>query len=136
MKTRILQPITSEKKLGDALQWIDELMEKDENGRGLSKKELALLDALATLVEAYEDKVRPLDRSVDPIAVLQSVMHERGLLNIDLVRMGIFSSRGRATDALTYQRKLSIGNIRDLHRHLSIPLEILFNDYNLEKKSA
>ncbi len=126
---RKFQPITTEKQLDAALSWIDDLMEKDERGGGLTKAETALLDALATLVEAYEDKVRPLDRGLDPVRVILQVMKERQLRAADLVRMGVFSSPERASDKLKYKRRLTLDNIRAVHEHLHVPLEVLIAEY-------
>src|SRR6056300_1054658 len=82
----------------------------------------ATLDALATLIDAYERKRFPIEQP-DPIDYLKFAMDQRGLTASDLVPL--IGQPNRVYEVLSGKRGLSIQMIRRLHRGLGIPLEVL-----------
>ena len=124
----MLTPITNDKELDRALDRADELMNK----RRLSKKQTNELKALSVLIEAYEDENHPMPK-LDPIAAILSAMKEFDLRATDLVELGIFRRKERASEKLNYQYRLTLDEIRAAHEKLHIPLEVLVKDYPLKK---
>lgn len=82
----------------------------------------ATLDALATLINAYERKRFPIEEP-DPIDYLKFAMDQRGLTVSDLIPF--IGQPNRVYEVLAGKRGLSIQMIRRLHRGLGIPLEVL-----------
>jgi HTH-type transcriptional regulator/antitoxin HigA len=80
------------------------------------------LDALATLVEAYENGHYPMDPP-DPIEAIKFRMEQQNLTRKDLE--GIVGSRTRIAEILDRRRSLSINMIRRLHAKLGIPADVL-----------
>ena len=80
------------------------------------------LDALATLIDAYEEEHYPLDPP-DPIEAIKFRMDQQGLTRRDLE--GIIGTRTRIAEVLNRKRGLSIAMIRRLHERLGISAEVL-----------
>ena len=125
-----IDPIRTKADHEKNLSHIDRLMRLD-NMRKLDRKGHAELDARVTLAHAYEEKNEPVPGGNDPIEIVQFVMEQKGLSAADLVRMGVFSARSRASEKLGYRKRLKLGEIRNLHRLLDIPLELLIDEYEL-----
>ena len=64
----------------------------------------------------------------DPIEYLKKVMEERHLLNKDL--KAYIGSSGNVCSVLKKRKPLSLRMIRNLHRYLGIPAEILIQPYD------
>jgi HTH-type transcriptional regulator/antitoxin HigA len=80
------------------------------------------LDILATLVDAYEARVLPMDPP-DPIAAILFRMEQQGLSRKDLEPF--IGSRARVSEVLNRKRGLSLDMVRRLHAGLGIPADIL-----------
>lgn len=80
------------------------------------------LDALVTLVAAYEDKHHALP-AADPVDVLTYVMEQSGRTQADLA--SLLGSRSRASEILARKRPLTIEQIRLLARAWRIPAAAL-----------
>jgi HTH-type transcriptional regulator/antitoxin HigA len=91
------------------------------------------LEVLTTLVEAYEEKhfTIPLP---DPIEAIQYHMESRGLSRRDLEPY--VGSRARVSEVLNRKRPLTMEMIRNLHRGLGIPAEVLIQHYHTVKDAA
>jgi len=91
------------------------------------------LEVLTTLVEAYEEKhVRiPLP---DPIEAILYYIETRGLTRRDLERY--VGSRARVSEVLNRKRPLTMEMIRNLHKGLGIPAEVLIQPYRTFKDAA
>ncbi|MDA8631280.1 transcriptional regulator [Litoricolaceae bacterium] len=85
----------------------------------------ATLDALTTLINAYERKRFPI-KEPDPIDYLKFAMDQRGRTASDLVPF--IGHPNRVYEVLSGKRGLSIQMIRRLHRGLGIPLEVLITE--------
>jgi len=80
------------------------------------------LDALATLVDAYEAEHYPMDPP-DPIEAIKFRMEQQGLTRRDLEE--IIGTRTRIAEVLNRKRGLSIAMIRRLHERLGISADVL-----------
>jgi len=83
------------------------------------------LDILATLVERYEDRVFPVERSM-PIEALKFAMEQNGFGQRDLAEL--LGSRSRASEILNGKRDLTLDQIRLLHRRWRIPVDVLVGE--------
>jgi HTH-type transcriptional regulator / antitoxin HigA len=83
-------------------------------------------DSLATLIEVYEERHFPIGLP-HPIEAIKVRMEELGLKNKDLVEIVGYDSR--VSELLSGKRKLTLDMIRRLHKALSLPLEVLIQDY-------
>lgn len=80
------------------------------------------MDILATLIDAYEAKIYPMDPP-DPVEAIRFLMEQQGLTRKDLEPM--IGPRNRVADVLNRKRSLSIDMIRKLHARLGISAEVL-----------
>lgn len=112
-----LKPIRSEADYDEALAEVDILW-----GAMAGTPEGDRLDILATLIDAYEAKIYPMDRP-DPVESIRFRMEQQGLTRKDLEPM--IGPRNRVADVLNRKRSLSIDMIRKLHARLGISAEVL-----------
>src|SRR5437763_16459862 len=80
------------------------------------------LDVLATLTEAYERERYPIDQP-DPIEAIKFRLEQTGKDFRALV--GVIGQRTRVYEVMRRARPLSLNMIRQLHRRLRIPAEVL-----------
>ena len=91
------------------------------------------LEVLSTLVEAYEEKHYSIPMP-DPIEAILYHMESRGLSRRDLELL--IGSRARVSEVLNRRRPLTMDMIRNLHKGLGIPAEILIQPYHTLKNAA
>jgi HTH-type transcriptional regulator/antitoxin HigA len=91
------------------------------------------LEVLSTLVEAYEEKHYSIPMP-DPIEAILYHMESRGLSRRDLEPL--IGSRARVSEVLNRRRPLTMDMIRNLHKGLGIPAEILIQPYHTLKNAA
>lgn len=115
-----IKPIKSEADYSAALREIERLMDA-----ALNTPDGDMLDILVTLVEAYEAKHYPIDPP-DPIEAIKFRMDQDGLTRKDLEV--VIGGRGRVSEVLNGQRKLTLPMIRRLHAALGIPAEVLIRE--------
>lgn len=118
-----LKPIVTEADHRDALVEIERLWGADPQSADGAK-----LDALATLVEAYEEKVWPVEAS-DPIATLEAHMAWNSYTQADLATL--FGSRSRASEVLARKRALTLSMVHKLEAEWGIPATLLVKPYAL-----
>jgi HTH-type transcriptional regulator / antitoxin HigA len=80
------------------------------------------LDVLVTLVEAYERERFPIDLP-DPIDAIKFRLEQEGKDYRALI--GVIGQRTRVYEVMRGARPLSLNMIRNLHRKLAIPAEVL-----------
>ena len=80
------------------------------------------LDALATLVSAYEAKRHPIPPA-DPIDVLRYAVTDMGHTQAELA--SLLGSRSRASEVLNGKRPLTVDMIRSIGAAWRIPVELL-----------
>ena len=87
------------------------------------------LDALATLVDAYEAAHHPIDPPA-PVAAIESRPEQQGLTRQDLEP--IIGSPTRVTEVLNRKRNLSLGMIRR-HQQLGISVDVLIRPSRMDE---
>jgi HTH-type transcriptional regulator/antitoxin HigA len=123
-----IKPIKTEADYQAALQEIEGLFDAAPD-----TPEGDRLDVLVTLVEAYEEKHYSIPKP-DPIEAILYHMESRGLVRRDLEPY--IGSRARVSEVLNRKRPLTMEMIRNLHKGLGIPAEILIQPYHTFKDAA
>jgi len=118
-----LKIINTKKEYLAALKQLEEIFDAPANSKDGERAEL-----LALLIENYENEHYPID-APDPIEAIKIRMEEMNVKQKDLV--GIIGEKGKVSEVLNRKRKLSLGMIRKLNKHLNISPEILIKDYKL-----
>ena len=112
-------PLKSEKDFDAALERYSSLARR---GAKVSKEEAKEREILKIIIGQYNDDFHQLP-SPNPVEYLLHVMKRRGLSRKDLEP--ILGSRSRVSEVLNQKRPLSLLQIRNLHKSLNIPLEVL-----------
>ena len=84
------------------------------------------LELLGFIIEKYEDEHYPID-APDPIEAIKFRMEQMGYKQKDLAK--IIGYKGRVSEILNRERKLTLEMIRNLHTKLNIPLQALIQAY-------
>ena len=121
-----IKPIKTDTDHRAALEEIETLMMADPDTPEGEK-----LDVLVTLVEAYEQKLYPLDLP-DPVAALPFAMEQKGLTIKDLEPM--IGKSNRVYEILNHKRSLTLKMIWRLQEKLGIPAESLIKQLSVPKK--
>ena len=112
-----IKPIKTERDYRRALNEIERLWDAKPNTPKGDR-----LDVLATLVEAYEQKHYRIE-APDPVEAIKFRMEQLGLKPADLAK--ILNGRSHISEVLNKKRKLTVGMMRSLRKHLAIPTESL-----------
>jgi len=123
-----IKPIKTETDYQAALEEIENLFDADPD-----TPEGDRLEVLVTLVEAYEEKHYSIPMP-DPIEAILYHMESRGLTRLDLQQY--IGSRARVSEVLNRKRPLTMEMIRNLHKGLGIPAEVLIQPYRTLKDAA
>jgi len=123
-----IKPIKSETDHKQALERVNQLW-KAEPGTPEGDE----LEVLLTLIEFYEARAFPIE-PVDPVEAIKFRMEQLELDAADLVPL--LGQRSRVSEVLNKKRKLTISMIRKLHKNLSIPLDCLIKDYELQESKT
>jgi len=115
-----IEPIRDDNDHRAALHRIDALW-----GAAKGTAEDAELDALATLVDAYERKRWPTEPGT-PLDALKFAMDQHGATQKDLAE--ILGSRSRASEILNGKREMSLDPIRRLSKAWGIPIAMLVGE--------
>jgi HTH-type transcriptional regulator / antitoxin HigA len=91
------------------------------------------LDALTTLVEAYEAHHYPIAEPY-PVEAIKYYMESRGLSRADLEPY--IGGRARVAEVLNRKRALSLNMVRRLYAGLGIPAEVLVRPYVVAEEKA
>jgi len=114
-----VKPIRTKKDLRQALSRIDEIIDAKRGA-----PEYDELEVLTILVEDYEDKHCPVPPP-DPVEAIKFRMDQLGLKQADIAKL--LGGKNRASEVLSRKRKLSLRMIRNLHRNLHIPSDVLIH---------
>jgi HTH-type transcriptional regulator/antitoxin HigA len=98
----VVKAIESEHEYDRMVAAVEQLMNKGEDR--LSPEESALLETMAILVQAYDDRHHPLP-PVPPHEMLGYLMETSGRTTKDL--LPIFATRGRVSEVLNGKRAIS-----------------------------
>lgn len=123
-----IKPIKTESDYHAALKEIERLFDAAPG-----TQEGDRLEVLTTLVEAYEEKHFRIPFP-DPIEAILYYIETRGLTRRDLERY--IGSRARVSEVLNKKRPLTMEMVRNLHKGLGIPAEVLIQPYRTLKDAA
>ena len=98
----LLKAIQTEDEYDRMVAAVGELMDKGEGNQ--SPEESALLETIAILIEAYDDRNYPLP-AAPPAEMLSHLMETSGRTARDL--LPIFGTRGRISEVLSGKRSIS-----------------------------
>lgn len=112
-----IKPIRSDNDYKQALQRVEALW-----GSALGSQLGDELEVLVTLIEAYERERYPIDRP-NPLEAIKFRLEQSGKNLRSLI--GIIGQRTRVYEVMRGDRPLSLKMIRNLHRELGIPAEVL-----------
>src|SRR6266571_8907479 len=112
-----IKPIKTERDYEQALQRVESLWKSPEDSAESDE-----LDVLATLIEAHEREHYPIDLP-DPVEAIKFRLEQEGKDYRALI--GVIGQRTRVYEVMRGDRPLSLNMIRQLHRRLRIPAEVL-----------
>jgi HTH-type transcriptional regulator/antitoxin HigA len=96
-------------------------------------EEFAELDALATLIDAYERRAVEFPPA-RPVEILRYAIAEMGRTQAELA--SLLGSRSRASEVLSGKRALTVDMIRTIGKAWTIPAELLIGVEKTEKRRA
>jgi HTH-type transcriptional regulator / antitoxin HigA len=117
-----LEPIKSDADHAEALQRIEQLLDR---APAPGSPEAEELDALTALVQSYESRNYPIEPP-DPVEALIFRMEQQNLSHRDLVPF--IGSRAKVSEILSRKRPLTLSMIRALHFGLGIPASSLLRE--------
>ena len=123
-----IKPIKTDTDYQSALEEIEKLFDAAPDTREGDR-----LEVLMILVEAYEEKHYSIPKP-DPIEAIFYHMESRGLSRRDL--QPYIGSRARVSEVLNRKRPLTMEMIRNLHKGLGLPAEVLIQPYSTIKDAA
>ncbi len=116
-----LKPIKNKKDYQNALLRLEKVFDaKPGTAEGDE------LEILGILIDNYENNQYPIEFP-DPIEAIKFRMEQLGYNQSDLA--AVVGLKSRASEILNKKRKLSIDMIRQLHRKLNIPTDVLIQPY-------
>lgn len=113
----MIEPVVDEESHGRALRRIEALWDAESGS-----PEAQELDALATLVDAYERRQFPI-APPDPVAAIEARCEQLGWTRKELEPL--IGSRARVSEVLSRKRALTLPMIRKLHASMQIPADVL-----------
>jgi HTH-type transcriptional regulator / antitoxin HigA len=123
-----IKPIRTKRDYAAALKEIERLFDA-KPGTADSDR----LEVLTALINAYEEKHHAVPFP-NPIDAIQYYMESRGLTRRDLEKY--LGSRARVSEVLNRKRAITMEMVRNLHRGLGIPAEVLIQPYRTVKDAA
>jgi HTH-type transcriptional regulator/antitoxin HigA len=116
-----IKPIKTEDDYQVALKRLEVVFDAEPN-----TPEGDELEVLSVLIDNYENIHYPIEMP-DPIEAIKFRMEQLNYSNQDLAK--IIGLKSRVSEILNKKRKLSINMIRKLHHALSIPTDVLVQEY-------
>ncbi len=116
-----IAPIKTEKDYEKALERLEKIFDAE-----LGSKDGDELEILSILIEKYEKENFPIGMP-DPIEAIKFRMEQLGMKQKDLAE--VVGLKSRASEILNKKRKLTIDMIRKISQNLSIPTEVLIQEY-------
>ncbi len=123
-----IKPIRTKRNYEAAVKEIDRLFDAAPGTHEGDR-----LEVLVTLVEAYEEKHHRISPP-NPIDAIRYFMESRGLTRSDMEQY--IGSRARVSEVLNKKRALTMEMVRNLHKGLGIPAEVLIQPYRIVKEAA
>lgn len=113
----MIHPVSDHTSHARALKRIEQLWDAAP-----ATAECLELDALATLVDAYERRTFPVP-PLDPVDAIKQRCQDLGWTRRELEPL--IGSRARVSEVLSGKRPLTLAMIRRLHEALGLPAEVL-----------
>jgi len=123
-----IKPIKTKRDHAAALKEIERLFDAKPGTADGDRFEV-----LIALIHVYEEKHHAVPLP-NPIDAIQYYMESRGLTRRDLEKY--IGSRARVSEVLNRKRALTMEMIRNLHKRLGIPAEVLIQSYRTVKEAA
>jgi HTH-type transcriptional regulator/antitoxin HigA len=120
--------IKNDDELHEALAEFDELMDLGSGNRTPFQEDR--YDLLSLVIGHYESEKYPRPEP-DPVEMIEFFMDQNDLRQQDMVKY--LGSPSRVSEILNRKRRLTLKMMRKLHKGLGIPLELLVQDYELDK---
>ncbi|MFN4254218.1 MAG: type II toxin-antitoxin system HigA family antitoxin [Saprospiraceae bacterium] len=119
-----IAPLTDEASYQSACDLVETLMDMGElESPDEASQRLAYLDALATLIDAYEAKNFKFNQiELTLVQVIEQALEQLNLTKKDLAKM---LGSNRVTEIFSGKRDLSMAQVRILSRQLHIPTDLL-----------
>jgi HTH-type transcriptional regulator / antitoxin HigA len=118
-----LVPITDKETYQKSCALLEELDESVLEETDDLEEKLAYLDALAILIEAYEDKHFKFNQfKLTPLQAIEQAMEQLNMSKKDLANL---IGSNRVSEIFSGKRELSLAQIRIIHQKLNIPTDIL-----------
>ena len=116
----MIHPVTDQESHQRALRRIEQLWDAAPGSAEADE-----LDALATLLDAYERRAFPI-LPPDPIAAIEARREQLGWSRRELEPL--LGSRARVSEVLTRRRALTLAMIRRVHTGMGIPADVLITE--------
>ena len=116
-----IRPIKTTEDYEKALEKLEAIFDAKPDS-----KEGDELEVLSILIDYYEKEHYPIALP-DPIEAIKFRMEQMGYDQKDLA--AIFGLKSRASEILNKKRKLSLEMIRQLHKKMNIPTDVLVQAY-------
>lgn len=118
-----ITPITNEDIYMRFCDWSEEISDMEFEDQKEQDRQFAHLDALVTLIQAYEAK--NFEFSKIKLTLPQIIEQAMEQLNVDKKDLAKILGANRVSEIFSGKRQLSLNQIRTLHRELRIPTNIL-----------
>ena len=115
----VVKAIETEEEYDHMVAAVEHLMDKGEDH--LSPEESALLETMAILVQAYDDRHNPLPQGA-PNEMLAYLMETSGRTTKDL--LAVFGTRGRVSEALSGKRSISKEQAKKLAKLFKVTVDL------------
>jgi HTH-type transcriptional regulator / antitoxin HigA len=115
----VVKAIETEEEYDNMVASVERLMGKGEDR--LSPEESALLETMAILIQAYDDRFHPL-HPVAPNEMLAYLMESSGRAAKDL--LPVFGTRGRVSEVLSGKRSISKEQARKLASVFKVAVDL------------
>jgi len=115
----VVKAIDSEDEYDQMVAAVEKLMNKGQ--QRLSAEESALLETLAILIQAYDDRHHPL-APLPPNEMLDYLMQSSGRTAKDL--LPVFGTRGRVSEVLSGKRSISKEQAKKLAAFFNVSVDL------------
>ncbi len=117
----VIKPIKTKKDYQQALTRLEIIFDSKKGSANADE-----LEILSMLIDNYENEHFPVGFP-DPVEAIKFRMEQLGYNQSDLVN--VVGLKSRASEILNKKRKLSLEMIRQIHKRLNIPIEVLIQAY-------
>lgn len=119
----LITPIANEETYMQFCEWAEEISDMEFEDSKEADKQFEHLDALTTLIEAYEMKNFEFNKiQLTVTEVIEQAMEQLNMNKKDLAKL---LGSNRVSEIFSGKRQLSLNQIRTLHKELHIPVNIL-----------